>query len=163
MKTLITAALMIAAASFGAIAAAQTYDIKKPDIFAAAQQTPAPNLIIVPPVTGAVLPGGPTVIPDGRAMASDSEVGSARRYYRDRCDTVESTGFCTCVSAGVAQALAPAEVRIAARTIRERISAQGDAALQAEMSDATPRAQNSVERIEQIEGHYADACAQFRG
>ncbi len=161
MKTLFTAALMMAAASFGAIAAAQAYEEKKPDI--AAAQTPAPNVIIVPPLAGAVLPGGPTAIPDGRAMASDAEVGSARRYYRAQCDAVESTGFCTCVSAGVAQALAPSEVRIAARTIRQRIGAQGDAISQAEMSDATPQAQNSVQRIEQIEGHYADACAQFRG
>ncbi len=53
------------------------------------------------------------------------------------------------------------EVRIAGRTIGERINAQGDAAYASE-SDATA-AMSTAERIEQVEGHYADACAAFRG
>lgn len=98
---------------------------------------------------------------DARSLASDQAVGEARRYYRAQCNQYESPGFCECVTAGVAQALMPEEVRIAGRTIGDRINAQGDAAY-ASQSDASV-AMSSAERIEQVEGHYADACAQFRG
>lgn len=98
---------------------------------------------------------------DARSLASNQAVGEARRYYRAQCNQYESPGFCECVTAGVAQALMPEEVRIAGRTIGERINAQGDAG-PATQSDATA-AMSSAERIEQVEGHYANACAQFRG
>ena len=98
---------------------------------------------------------------DARSLASDQAVGEARRYYRAQCNQYESPGFCECVTAGVAQALMPEEVRIAGRTISERINAQGDAGA-ASQSDASV-AMSSAERIGQVEGHYADACAQFRG
>lgn len=99
---------------------------------------------------------------DARMIASDQEVGEARRAYRAACDRVESTGFCECVTAGVAQALHPSEVRIAARTVGDRIMAQGDAAMASE-TDSTVGLQSSAARIEQVEAHYADACTQFRG
>lgn len=98
---------------------------------------------------------------DARSLASDQAVGKARRYYRAQCNQYESPGFCECVTAGVAQALMPEEVRIAGRTIGERINAQGDVG-PATQSDATA-AMSSAERIEQVEGHYADPCVQFRG
>jgi hypothetical protein len=94
---------------------------------------------------------------DARSVASDREVGEARRYYRQQCNRHEAAGFCECVTAGVAQELAPAEVRMAARTVGERITAQGDTAGAGNEAAATPEA-----RIAQVESHYADACAQFR-
>jgi hypothetical protein len=97
---------------------------------------------------------------DARSLASDQAVGEARRYYRAQCTQHESAAFCDCVTAGVAQALMPEEVRIAARTIGQRITAQGDAS-NAAQSDATA-ALSSAERIEQVEGHYADACQSYR-
>jgi len=97
---------------------------------------------------------------DARSLASDHAVGEARRYYRAQCSRHESAAFCECVTAGVAQALMPDEVRVAARTIGQRITAQGDAPAAAQ-SDASA-ALSSAERIEQVEGHYADACVQFR-
>ena len=167
MKNLVTAALMLSAASIATYAVAQApysvIDPKKP-VYESTAPLPAAGtqpVYVVPPVTGAVLPGGPTVIPDGRAMASDRQVADARRYYRAQCNQHESASFCECVTAGVAQALAPSEVRMAANTIGERINAQGDAYGAAD-SDATPNAVNSEMRIEQVEAHYADACAQFR-
>jgi hypothetical protein len=99
---------------------------------------------------------------DARMIASDQEVGEARRAYRAACDRVESIGFCECVTAGIAQALHPSEVRIAARTVGDRIMAQGDAEMASE-TDSTAGLQSSAARIEQVEAHYADACAQFRG
>jgi len=62
---------------------------------------------------------------------------------------------------GVAQALAPAEVRIAARGIGSWINAQGDAAGGAD-TDATSPGANSRMRIDQVQAHYAETCAQFR-
>ncbi len=99
---------------------------------------------------------------DARTMASDQEVGQARRAYRAACDRYETYAFCECVTAGVAQALPPADVRMAASTIGERITAQGDAAMSSQTDD-TSGATSATERIEQVEGHYADACVQYRG
>ncbi len=98
---------------------------------------------------------------DARSLASDADVADARRSYRAACDAYQSTGYCECVTAGVAQALMPQEVRIAARTIGERINAEGDAAIASE-SDNSAGLESSAERIEVVEGHYAAACAQYR-
>lgn|SRR5690606_31996962 len=104
----------------------------------------------------------PTTTPptsfDARTLASDEEVGEARRYYRAQCERHQSRDFCECVTAGVAQALMPAEVRLAARSIGERINAEGDT--NDEFDGAV--AESSAERIARIESHYAGACAQFR-
>jgi hypothetical protein len=135
MRKLILTALLATAVSAGAIAYAQVVEP------------------VAPPTAGTM---------DARSMASDREVGEARRYYRAQCNRHESAGFCDCVTAGVAQALMPEEVRIAARTIEDRITAQGDAAIASD-SDSSTMPMSSAERIAQVEGHYADACAQFRG
>jgi hypothetical protein len=100
--------------------------------------------------------------PDARSLASDEEVGEARRYYRAQCSEHESAAFCDCVTAGVAQALMPAEVRIAARTIGERVTAQGDALVASESDGSFAAAASSAQRIARVEGHYADACAIYR-
>jgi hypothetical protein len=100
--------------------------------------------------------GSPTVIPDARSLASDQQVGEARRAYRAACQRSENAGFCDCVTAGVAQSLMPDEVRIAARTFGERIPAEGDA------YQSDQPAMSSAARIEQVEAQYANACAQFR-
>jgi hypothetical protein len=135
MRKVLIAAALLSAASLTSIAIAQT----KPET------TPEP----------AVAAAAETVIPDARTLASDQEVGQARRAYRAACQRHENAGFCDCVTAGVAQALMPAEVRLAARTFGERLPAQGDAA---DAADAT----SSAARIAEVEGHYANACAQFR-
>lgn len=147
MKTLMTAALLLSAASFATLALAGPM---KPDA--------KPPEAMMPPAASSSLD---TVAPDARSLASDQEVGQARRAYRAACSQHESAGFCDCLTAGVAQALMPSEVRIAARTIGQRINAQGDA-YGAESSDSTVGAQSSAERIAQVEAHYADACQQFR-
>jgi|CXWL01.1.fsa_nt_gi hypothetical protein len=54
----------------------------------------------------------------------------------------------------------PAEVRIAARGVHERISAQGDASGPV---DSTPNGLSSAERIVEVEGQYAAACSEYRG
>ena len=149
MRKIITAALLLGAASFATYAVAQS-DMKPDDkpVIADAQMPAEPMR-------------GPEATPDAQSIANTQQVGEARRYYRSQCERYESAGFCDCVTAGVAQALMPAEVRMAGRTIGERINAQGDAAGSG-TSDDTVGAQSSAERIEQIEGHYADACQQFR-
>lgn len=135
---LVLAAALFSAASFAAFAA-QPEDTLKPDAA----------------VTGAA------PVADARTVASDQEVGQARRAYRAACNRYESASFCECVTAGVAQALAPSDLRLATRTIRERITAQGDAPAGA-TSDPAIGEGDAMSRIEQAEGHYADACASFR-
>lgn len=159
MRKLFAAALLLSAASVTTIAVAGQIKPDKPGVVSGViveQQMAQADPVISEPVT----PVAPT--PDARSMASDQEVGEARRAYRAACDAHESTAFCECVTAGVAQALMPSEVRIAARTIGQRITAQGDAPMPSD-SDNTIGAQSSAARIEQVESHYADACAQYRG
>ena len=148
MRKLLAAALLLSAASVTSIALAQD---KKPE----------PEVVVIEPQTPAVVPHVPDLTPDARTMASDADVGQARRAYRAACSRHENAAFCDCVTAGVAQALMPAEVRMAARTFGERIPAQGDS-YAASDSDRTAGAESSRIRIEQVEGHYADACATLR-
>ena len=148
MKKMLLSALLAASLSAGAIAYAQVKDPLAPP---SAQMTPMEAL---PPATISA--------PDARSLASDEEVGEARRYYRAQCSEHESAAFCDCVTAGVAQALMPAEVRIAARTVGERITAQGDALVTSESDGSFAAAASSAQRIERVEGHYADACASYR-
>lgn len=155
MRKFLVSAVLALSVSAGAIAYAQ---IKDEPVMEGA---PAQDASTPMPMTTAMGPETEINTTDARSLASDQAVGEARRYYRNQCNQYESPGFCDCVTAGVAQALMPEEVRIAGRTIGDRITAQGDAAIASE-SDATA-AMSSAERIEQVEGHYADACAQFRG
>lgn len=149
MRTPLLAALLLCTTSVAGVALAQT---------------DAKPVIEAPAVTESAL-GAPlsdmAPTPDARTIASDQEVGEARRAYRNACNEYESPGFCDCVTAGVAQVLMPSEVRIAARTIGERITAEGDAAYAGE-SDRPPEGASSAERIEHVEGYYAGSCAQFR-
>lgn len=147
MKTVLAAAMLFATVSAAGFALAQESAVPPME-----QGNPNASATPAPPAAEA---------PDARQVASDAAVGEARRYYRAQCGKYESAGFCECVTAGVAQALTPQEVRIAARTIGERINAQGDAAPSA-TTDQTDVGANSRDRIMQVEGHYADACQQFR-
>lgn len=159
MRKMLAAAALLSAASITTFAIAQTKPLDPDGMYNPSlqtQQTMEQTKPMVAPATGS-----PTVIPDARALANDREVGEARRAYRASCSQHETAGFCDCVTAGVAQALMPAEVRIAARTFSDRIPAQGDAYAAAQ-SDLTPVGASSAERIAQVEAHYADACAQFR-
>jgi len=149
MRKFVVTAVLALSVSAGAIAYAQVKDPPLVGTRAASMDA------------SVISPEAEITSTDARSLASDQAVGEARRYYRAQCNQYESPGFCECVTAGVAQALMPEEVRIAGRTIGERINAQGDAGI-ASQSDATA-AMSSAERIEQVEGHYADACAQFRG
>lgn len=153
MRKLLVAAALLSAASATTIAIAQTKPVDPMPVM----EQPVPD-VVEPMIAPA---GGPSVVPDARALASDREVGEARRAYRAACSREENAGFCDCVTAGVAQALMPSEVRIAARTFGDRIPAQGDA-YGAVDTDMTEVGANSATRIAQVEAHYADACAQFR-
>lgn len=97
--------------------------------------------------------------PDARSIASDAEVGQARRAYRDACNRAQSSGSCDCVTAGIAQALAPDEVNLAARTIGERTNAS----VTAPETDVPPIGASSADGIAHVEAFYANSCAQFRG
>ena len=144
MRKAFAAAALLSAASLTTLAIAQTKPVDPMPV----QEETAP---MAAPATGS-----PTMIPDARSLATDQQVGEARRAYRAACSRHENAGFCDCVTAGVAQALMPDEVRLAARTFGERIPAQGDA------YQSDQPAMSSAARIAQTEAQYANACAQFR-
>ena len=50
---------------------------------------------------------------DARSNASDEEVRVARRAYRGACEQRHSTGYCECMTGGMAQALSPSELAVA--------------------------------------------------
>lgn len=158
MRKLLASAVLAITVSAGAIAYAQ---IKDEPPMAGMRAQPLDTQAPAPPIaTSEFSPEREIAATDARSLASDQAVGEARRYYRAQCNQYKSAAFCDCGTAGVAQVLMPEEVRIAGRTIRERITAQGDTGY-SERTDATP-ALSSAERIEQVEGHYADACASYR-
>jgi hypothetical protein len=113
------------------------------------------------PLSAAPAPPVEWTAPDARSLASDAAVGEARRAYRAACSEHQNAAYCDCTTAGVAQVLMPDEVRIAAHTIGERINAEGDAPY-APNSDTPPAAVSTAERIEHVEGFYANACAPYR-
>jgi hypothetical protein len=100
-------------------------------------------------------------INDAKSTYTEAQVRGPRRAYRAACQRYESRGFCDCVTAGVAQALPPDMVRMAARTVGERITAQGSGSPGYD-TDARIGSETPQERIQQVEGHYADACQQLR-
>jgi hypothetical protein len=50
---------------------------------------------------------------DARSTATDEEVRVARRAYRGACERHNSTGYCECMTGGMAQALSPSELAVA--------------------------------------------------
>ncbi len=71
---------------------------------------------------------------DARSTASDEDIRVARRAYRAACQQRQSVDYCECMTGGMAQALAPADLAIAtaaftgqdvaaSRATRERVAA----------------------------------------
>jgi hypothetical protein len=147
MKTAILAAALFAAASTATFALAQDAGVKPME-----QADPNASATPAPPTAES---------PDARQVASDAEVGVARRAYRASCQRYQSFGFCDCLTAGVAQALPPADVRIAARSIGSWINAEGDAPGSASSDTSEPNA-TPMTRIDQVQSHYAETCQSFR-
>jgi hypothetical protein len=50
---------------------------------------------------------------DARSTSSDEDVRVARRAYRGACERHNSTGYCECMTGGMAQALTPTELAVA--------------------------------------------------
>jgi hypothetical protein len=50
---------------------------------------------------------------DARSHATDAEIRVARRAYRAACQQHNSTGYCECMTGGMAQALSPSELAVA--------------------------------------------------
>jgi hypothetical protein len=71
-----------------------------------------------PPSQAAAAPGSQATssspnYQDARSTASDEDVRVARRAYRGACERRNSTGYCECMTGGMAQALAPSELAVA--------------------------------------------------
>lgn len=84
---------------------------------------------------------------DARSTASDAQVAVARRAYRAACERRLSTGYCECMTGGMAQELSPSELAIATAAFSgQHVSAT-----------ATQRA-----RVEAVRAEYEPGCASFR-
>ncbi|MEZ6023536.1 MAG: hypothetical protein R3C16_09060 [Hyphomonadaceae bacterium] len=84
---------------------------------------------------------------DARSHASDDAVREARRAYRAACQQRNSDGFCECMTGGMAQALAPADLAVATAAVSG----------QSIQASAESRARAEAARAEVEPG-----CAQFR-
>ena len=84
---------------------------------------------------------------DARSTASDAEVRDARRAYRAACEQHQSTGYCECMTGGMAQALPPAELAVAT----------------AAFTGQTVQASSSVrDHVAAVRTDVDRGCAQFR-
>lgn len=84
---------------------------------------------------------------DARSTASDAEVRDARRAYRAACQQRHSEGYCECMTGGMAQALAPAELAVAT----------------AVFTGASVQATDAVrQRVATVRQDVDRGCAQFR-
>jgi|CXWL01.1.fsa_nt_gi hypothetical protein len=111
MKTMLTAALMLSAASLATLATAAQPEITEtppvervdPDP-ADAGEKPGDNAM---PETGTAamssVTSNPAQYADARSLASDADVGQARRAYRAACERGEAVAFCECVSPPVSR------------------------------------------------------------
>lgn len=84
---------------------------------------------------------------DARSYASDEEVRVARRAYRAACQRTQSVDFCECMTGGMAQALAPADLALATAAFNGQ-PASGSQAARA--------------RVEEAQAEVEPGCAQFR-
>ena len=84
---------------------------------------------------------------DAHAAASDAEIRDARRAYRSACQQRSSGDYCECMTASMAQILAPADLRIATAGL-----AGGTAAASAEARTRVDAARSQSEA----------ACASYR-
>jgi hypothetical protein len=92
----------------------------------------------------------PTASPtyeDARSNASDAEIRDARRAYRAACQQTQSDGFCECMTGGMAQALAPADLAIATAALEGR---------------SVPASAQARARVELARGQVEPGCASFR-
>ena len=90
---------------------------------------------------------------DARTEACDADVRVARRAYRAACEQHQSTGYCECMTGGMAQSLAPDDLGTATRLLAHEL---GHAAAPSGLDRA------SVERARAASAMYEPSCGQFR-
>lgn len=103
------------------------------------------------------------------AWSAVDEIAQERRAYRDTCAQYENYGWCECMGAGLAQALTPAEMRLARASLPERyesVTAETAAATAAAEAEAPQYLRenrlDSYARIREVETGLVEACMQFR-
>jgi len=65
----------------------------------------------------------PTHSEDARSHASDEDIRIARRAYRAACQQLQSDDYCECMTGGMAQSLAPPDLRTATALLPHTLSA----------------------------------------
>lgn len=84
---------------------------------------------------------------DARSTATDEEVRVARRAYRAACQQTQSLDYCECMTGGMAQALAPADLDIATAAFSGRVV------------EASPAARA---RVSEAQAEVEPGCARYR-
>jgi hypothetical protein len=64
----------------------------------------------------------PTYTEDARSHASDEDIRIARRAYRAACQQRQSDDYCECMTGGMAQSLAPDDLRTATALLPHNLS-----------------------------------------
>ncbi|MBX9747668.1 MAG: hypothetical protein K2X34_12250 [Hyphomonadaceae bacterium] len=91
--------------------------------------------------------GGEPSYADARSTASDEDVRAARRAYRAACQQQHPDGYCECMTGGMAQALAPADLAVATAVLSgQNVAASGE----------------TRARVEAVRADVDRGCAQFR-
>lgn len=103
--------------------------------------------VLVAAASASATPQQAPTYTDARSHASDEEVRVARRAYRAACQRTQSVDFCECMTGGMAQALAPADLALATAAFSGQ-PASGSQAARA--------------RVEEAQAEVEPGCAQFR-
>ena len=85
---------------------------------------------------------------DARSTATDEEVRVARRAYRAACQTRHSDAYCECMTGGMAQILAPADLAIATAAFT---------------GQSVQASQEARDRVDASRTEVDRGCAQYRG
>ncbi len=106
---------------------------------------------------------------DAQSTYSAAEVGVARRAYRAQCTRYQPADMCECLTSGFAQALSPAEVRLAAAQLSVRFGRdeRSKIAAQRALDRNAPRIgfptiearSFATERIQTLEADLTPICA----
>lgn len=95
----------------------------------------------------------PTYGEDARSRASDEDIRAARRAYRAACQQLQSDDYCECMTGGMAQSLAPSDLRTAIALLPHNLSG---AAMPEGLS------QTSIDAAQAAAAEYEPLCRPYR-
>jgi hypothetical protein len=95
----------------------------------------------------------PSYTEDARSHASDEDIRIARRAYRADCQQLQSDDYCECMTGGMAQSLAPQDLRTATALLPHNLSG---AVIPEGLS------QSSIDAAQSASADYEPLCSPYR-